>query len=155
MDIERRLKRVEWTNHLSLVLLIIAVIALWHNSSNDVNAANHPGDIVANSIETRSLAVVNPTGKQGVTIAVGDDGMVSIGMTDVNGKGTISLLADPDGKPSICLAYRNVCRVVIGDVYRGNQREFSVQLRDKAGNAVWMPEAGNPVKYSAQASLNR
>lgn len=146
MDIESRLRRLERINGLLIVLLITAAITLWFTAGSNVSAAVQPGKIVAKAIETRSLAVVNPTGKQGVKIAVGDDGMVSIGMTDVSGKGTVSLLSDPDGKPSICLAYRNVCRVVIGDVYRGNQREFNVELRDKAGNSIWMPNIANPVK---------
>jgi hypothetical protein len=120
-----------------------------------VSADSRPRNIVADSVETRSLAVINPTGKQGVKIAVGDSGMVSLEMTDVNGKESIGLLSTSSGEPVICLAYNGKCRVVIGDVYRGNQREFSVQLRDKAGNAVWMPEAGNPVKSSGQASLDR
>ncbi len=155
MEIENRIKRLERTNGLLMLLLAITAIAFWCNASRRVSAAQHPEDIVANSIETRSLAVVNPTGKQGVKIAVGDDGMVSIGMTDVNGKLTVSLLSDPDGKPSICLSYRNVCRVVIGDVYRENQREFSVQLRDKAGNPVWMPATANPVAAAGRSSSSK
>lgn len=156
MDIESRLQALERTNRLLLLLLAMTVAMLWSTaSSSHVSAAQHPEDIVASSIEARSLAVVNPTGKQGVKISVGDDGMVSIAMTDVSGKGTIGLLSDPDGKPSICLAYRNVCRVVIGDAYRGNQRELSVQLRDEAGNPVWTPTTPNPVTTSGQGGLSK
>jgi hypothetical protein len=155
MDIENRLKRLERANGLLLLLLAITAIAFWCTASSHVSAAQHPADIVANSIETRSLAVVNPTGKQGVKMAVGNDGMVSIGMTDVNGKLTVSLLSDPDGKPSICLSYRNVCRVVIGDVYRENQREFSVQLRNKAGNSVWMPATTNPIAAAGRENSGK
>jgi len=120
-----------------------------------VDAAGHSRKIVAESIETRSLAVVSPYGKQRLTIDVGDSGMVGLGINDVNGKESISLLSAPSGEPSICLAYEGRCRVVIGDVYRGNQREFSVQLRDKAGNPVWMPDTANPVTSSAQVGPNR
>jgi hypothetical protein len=145
MDIEKRLKRLERTNRLLLLLLVITAITFWCTAGRNVNAAQQPVNIVANSIETHSLAVVNPTGKQGVKIAVGDDGMVSLEMTDVNGKESIGLLSDPSGKPSICLAYQNVCRVVIGDVYRANQRELSVQLRNSAGDPIWMPATQNPM----------
>ncbi len=144
MDFETRITRLERTNRLLLLLLAATAITFWCTASTHVSAAQHPADIVANSIQAHSISVINPTGKQGVKIEVGDDGMVSIAMTDVRGKQTISLLSDPDGKPSICLAYRDVCRVVIGDVYRENQREFSVQLRNNAGNSVWMPASANP-----------
>jgi hypothetical protein len=156
MDIEARLKRLERTNRLLLLLLAIAAITFWRTASSlHVDAAPQPGDIVASSIETRSLAVVNPTGKQGVKIAVGDDGMVSLEMTDVNGRESIGLLSDPDGKPSVCLAYRNVCRVVIGDVYRGSQREISVQLRSRDGKPIWMPAAPNPIAVGRPSGPSR
>jgi hypothetical protein len=146
MDIETRFKRLERANRLLLLLLAIAAVGFWSAmSGHNVNAAQRPRNIVANSIETHSLAVVNPTGKQGVKIAVGDDGMVSLEMTDVNGKESIGLLSGPDGKPSICLAYRNVCRVIFGEVYRGNQSEMSVQLRDHDANPIWMPVTPNPI----------
>jgi hypothetical protein len=152
MDIEQRLKRLERTNRLLLLLLAIAAITLWCTTGGHVNAAQRPANIVANSIETRSLAVVNPTGKQGVKIEVGDDGMVSVEMTDVNGKESIGLLSDPSGKPSICLAYQSVCRVVIGDVYRASQRELSVQLRDNAGDPIWMPAIQNSMAVARRGS---
>lgn len=156
MDIETRLKRVERTNRLLLLLVAIAAIAFWSVASGgNVNAAQQPVNIVANSIKTRSLDVVNPTGRQGVKIAVGDDGMVSLEMTDVNGKESIGLLSDPDGKPSICLAYRNVCRVVIGDVYRGNQREMSVQLRNRDAHPIWMPTTPNPLMVAPHDDSSR
>lgn len=155
MDFEARLKRLERTNRLLLLSLAIAAIALWCTASTHVSAAQHPADIVANSIQAHSISVVNPTGKQGVKIEVGDDGMVSIAMTDVRGKQTISLLSDPDGKPSICLAYRNVCRVVVGDVYRENRREFSIQLRNNAGNSVWMPATANAIATTERGSSSK
>jgi hypothetical protein len=155
MNVEDRLKRLERTNGLLLLLLAITAITFWCTASSHVSAAQHPGDIVARSIETRSLSVVNPTGKQGVKIEAGDDGMVTIAMTDVSGKQTISLLSDPDGKPSVCLAYRNACRVVIGDVYRKNQREFSIQLRNKTGDSVWMPATANPVAAVGRGNASK
>jgi len=151
MNFESRLKRLEWTNRFLLVLLPI----VWCAAISHVNADSRPRKIVADSIETGSLAVVNPTGKQGVKIEVGDSGMVSLEMTDVTGKESIGLLSVPSGEPSICLAYEGKCRVVIGDVYRENQRELSVQLRDKAGSAVWMPGTANPVRNSQQASVSK
>lgn len=156
MDIESRLKKLERTNRV-LIAALFGVLAATATTAvvGHVHAQGRARKIVADSIETRSLAVVNPTGKQGVKIAVGDDGMVSIGMTDVSGKGTVSLLSDPDGKPSICLAYRNVCRVVIGDVYRGDQRELSIQLRNSSGNPVWMPATPNPIATAARGGLRK
>ena len=156
MNTENRLKRLERINVFLLFFLAIMAITFWCTVSSHVNAAEHSSVIVANSIETRSLAVVNPTGKQGVKVAVGDDGMVSIGMMDVNGKETIGLLTEANGEPSICLASKgSVCRIIIGEVQKGNQREFSVQLRDKAGNPVWMPTTTNPVTIDGPGNASR
>ena len=120
--------------------------------------AGKPGSLNSRSIAPNSGANifgVNPTGRQGVKIAVGDDGMVSLEMTDVSGKESIGLLSDPDGKPSVCLAYRSVCRVVIGDVYRKNQRELSVQLRNNVGNSIWMPATANPIVAAAPGNSSK
>lgn len=159
MDIETRLRRLERTNRFLLLLLIIAIGIAWYSAwtaNSHVSAAQHPANIVANSIETRSLSVVNPTGKQGLYVSVGDDGIVTLLITDAKGEETIGLgSVNTVGEPSICLAYRNVCRVVIGDVYRGNQREFSVQLRDKDGNPVWMPATENPVAAAPRGSSRK
>ena len=149
MDIESRIRRLEWTNRSLIFLLSIALI-LWMTAGH-VSAGSSAKRIVADAVETRSLSVVNPTGKQGVKIAVGDSGMVSIEMTDVNGREALGLLSVSSGEPSLCLAYQGKCRVVIGDVYRGTQHEFSVQLRDKAGNSVWMPETANPAEAPGQS----
>lgn len=149
VNIENRLKRLERANRFLLLLIAAMAVALWSVAAGHVSAAQNPQNIVANSIKTHSLSVVNPTGKQAVTIAVGDDGMVSLGMTDVNGKETIGLLTEANGEPSICLAYKgSVCRIVIGEVQRGNQREFSIQLRNADGKPGWMPATANPVAAS-------
>src|ERR1035441_9168675 len=95
MDIESRLKRLEWTNRFLFVLLPI----VWCAAMSHVSADSRPRNIVADSVETRSLAVINPTGKQGVKIAVGDSGMVRLEMTDVNGKESIGLLSTSSGEP--------------------------------------------------------
>lgn len=157
MDIENRLKRLERTNRLLLFLLAIAAIAFWCTASDHVSAAQHPANIVADSVETHSLTVDNPSyGKQALRVTVGDDGIVTLLITDVKGEETIGLgSVNSVGEPSICLGYRNVCRVVIGDVYRGNQEELSVQLRDKVGNPIWMPATANPVASVGRGNANR
>jgi hypothetical protein len=146
MDLENRLRRLERTNRLLLVLLAItATTFVCAASDHGARLAQRPATIVADSVVTRSLAVVNPTGKQGLRIAVGDDGMVVLGITDAKGKETIGLISEPDANPTLCFAYRKVCRVVIGGVYRGLQPEMSVQLRDSLGHPIWMPGAANPL----------
>jgi hypothetical protein len=157
MDVESRLKRLERTNRLLVTLLVLFVVVVGFNIGSRVDAATstEKKDIVANSVTTRSLAVVNPTGKQVVKIEVDDDGMVGVGVADADGEETIDLLSDPSGTPSICLSYHHVCRIVIGDVYRGNQREFSVQLRNKDKKTVWMPGVANPEPLSGRNDLNK
>lgn len=157
MDIETRLRRLERTNCLLLFLLAVTAIAFWWTASGHVSAAQQPTNIVANSVETHSLIVDNPSyGKQAFKVTVGDDGIVTLLITDVKGEETIGLgSVNPVGEPSICLAYRNVCRVVLGDVYRGNQEEMSVQLRDKAGNPIWMPATANPVAAAGRRSSSK
>jgi hypothetical protein len=146
MDFENRLKRLEWMNRFLIGLLSAVLIVAWSTASGHVNGASRTSKVVANSVVTHSLTVDNSTGKQAVTVDVGDDGMVSIGMTDVNGKETIGFLVDSAGNPSICLADKGTpCRIVIGDVYRGSQRELNIQLRDKDGTSVWMPPTANPI----------
>ena len=112
---------------------------------NKANAEAHPRKIIADSVETHSLSVVNPYGKQGVEIHVGDTGFVTLDMLDTQGRESISLLTTPSPEPSICLGYKGKCRIAIGDVYRGDQRQMSIQLRAKDGKTVvWMPETTNP-----------
>lgn len=143
MDIERRLRRLEWTNRFLMVLLLLGIGS---GAIGYVNAQGHAGKIVASSIETRSLKVDDPAyGKQGLEVSVGDDGIVSLSITDVEGELTAGLSSvNPVGEPALCLSYQGTCRVVIGAVYRGNQPEFNVQLRDKHGNPIWMPGTANP-----------
>lgn len=144
MNLEDRLKRLERINTvLVLFCLALAIFAFWYAANGRVAAAQQLPNIVANSVKARSLAIINPTGKQSLTISVGDDGMVGLEVTNVRGEESIGLLSDPDGKPSLCLAYQNVCRVVLGDVYRGQQRELSIQLRNDLGQSVWMPNRPN------------
>lgn len=140
MDIENRLRRLERRNRCLLILLALIV---GYEATSYVNAGEHPQRIIADSVQTHSLSVVNPYGKQAVTIEVGDTGMVSLGVSDAEGQETIGLLSTPSGEPSICLAYGGKCRIVIGEVYRGNQPELSMQLRDKNGHSIWMPETAN------------
>ena len=80
MDIETRLRRLELTNRLLLTLLLLIAV---YSTIGKVNAEGHPRRIIADSVETHSLSVVNPYGKQGVTIDVGDSGMVGLGFSDV------------------------------------------------------------------------
>jgi len=143
MDIERRVRRLEWTNR---VLIVLLVIAIGRGAIAYAQAQGHTGKIVASSIETRSLKVDDPSyGKQGLEVSVGDDGMVGLSITDVKGELTVGLSSvNPVGEPTLCLSYRNVCRVAIGVAYRGNQPEFNVQLRDEHGNTIWMPGTTNP-----------
>jgi hypothetical protein len=142
MDVERRLRRLEWTNRFLMVLLLIGIGS---GAVGYVNAQGHAGKIVASSIETRSLKVDDPGyGKQGLEVSVGDDGIVGLSITDVKGELVVGLSSvNPVGEPVLCLSYEDVCRVAIGDVYRGNQREFNVQLRDRHGNPIWMPSTAN------------
>jgi hypothetical protein len=141
MDIEERLRRLEWKNRLySILLAIIGAYA----GIGYVGAEDHTAKVVADSVVTRSLSVVNAYGKHGVKIDVGDSGIVSLGLYNVKGKSTISLFNEADGLPSICLEDGNTCRIVIGEVYRGTKPEFSLQLRDKNGEPIWMPETPNP-----------
>ncbi len=145
MNIEKRMKQLEWVNGALIVSLMGMGIVFYFSNIRHAKASESLPNIVANSITTHSLNVDNPTGKQGITMAVGDDGMVDIGLNNVNGHGSIDLLSDPSGRSSLCLAYKNVCRIVIGDVYRGTQEEFSIQLRNDHGKSIWMPSMSNPV----------
>lgn len=143
MSIEGRLRRLEWTNRilLALVAVMLASAAMVH-----VHAQVPHRKIVADSIETRSLVVDNPAyGKQALRVTVGDDGIVTLSITDVKGEETFSVgSVNPVGEPTLCMDYRGVCRVAIGAIEPGNRPEFSVQLRDKHGHAIWMPKAPNP-----------
>lgn len=141
MDIEKRLRRLEWTNRVLFALVLIAVAGA---TTGYVKAARSPGKIVADSVVTRSLKVVNPYGKQGVEIAVGDDGMVGLDFTDTSGRQTLGLLSDPAGSPTICLDDQHTCRVAIGYVSRHNCPELNLQLRNKNGDPIWMPKTVNP-----------
>lgn len=142
IDFDRRIRRLEWMNRFLLVGLVLVVVGAL---SDHVTAEAQAGRIRAESIETRSLTVENPTyGKQSLKITVADNGMVTLLITDQKGETAVGLTApNPVAEPILCLSYQNVCRVAIGAVYRGNQPEFSVQLRNKEGHPVWMPSAPN------------
>lgn len=146
MDIEVRLKRVERMNRLLLALLLVTL---------GTAAASHAhskrtGKIVANSVVTHSLDVINPTGKQAVHLFAGKDGMVGIEMTTTDGKEAVGLATSPSGQPTLCLSYHDVCRVAIGAVYRINTPEMSIQLRGPGGHTIWMPTTSNPFSLSGQ-----
>lgn len=146
MEIEGRLRKLERTNRLLVAVTLAALLAAaWTAVTGHANAEGHTGRIVADSIETRSLTVDNPAyGKQTLRVTVSDDGMVTLLVTDVKGEATFSLgSVNPVGEPSVCLDYRGVCRVAIGAVYRRDQPEFSIQLRDKHGRTIWMPRTVN------------
>ncbi len=145
MNVEKRMKQLEWVNGILLVSFIGMGIIFYISNIKHVKASDSLPNIVANSIKTHSLTVDNPTGKQGITMAVGDDGMVVIGLNNVNGHGTIDMLTESDGKASLCVAYKNICRIVVGNVYRGTKDEFSIQLRNDKGKSIWMPPISNPV----------
>ncbi len=142
MDLETRVQRLERTNRLLLVLLLVTGA---YSVIGRASAASDPKKIVADSVETRSLAVVNPYGKQALRISVSDDGMVGLGLSDVSGKEALSLLLTSAGEPSVCVGYHDSpCRIVIGDVSRDHRRELSIQLRDEKGNPIWTPPVSNP-----------
>lgn len=140
MDIEQRVRRLEITNRVLSALVLITVAGA---TVGYVKAAGSPGRIVADSVVTHSLKVINPYGKQGVEIAVGNDGMVGLDFTDTNGRQTLGLLADPAGSPILCLDGQHTCRVAIGLVYRHNCPELNIQLRDESGHTIWMPGVVN------------
>ena len=150
MDLEGRVRRLEWTNRF---LIAVCFVAIGSNAIRNVHAQGHSGKIVASSIETRSLKVDDPSyGKQGFEVAVGHDGIVGLSITDVTGQTTFGIVSpNPVGEPILCLSYEGVCRVAIGAVYRSKQPEFSVQLRDKHGNPIWMPGTANTyVPYNSR-----
>jgi hypothetical protein len=147
MDIERRIKRLEYTNRVLWTLFLLTFGIL---STNYAGAANKRTDITANSIKTSSLFVANRYGKQGVHIEAGDSGLVSLTITDANGKQSVALLSDPSGRPMVCLSYGGKCRLALGDVYRGDNRELNFQLRDKQGKIIWMPDALNPAPSASR-----
>ena len=146
MDIEKRLRRLELTNRLLIALVLIALAGA---TTGYVKAARSPGTIVADSVVTHSLRVVNSYGKQGVEIAVGDDGMVGLDFTDSSGRQTLGLLSDPAGSPTICLDDQHTCRVAIGLIYRDNCPELNIQLRNKDGAPIWTPKIVNPFTPTA------
>lgn len=146
MNIERRLRRLEFTNRMLFVLLLIAGAG---TTIGYVKAAGSPGRIVADSIVTRHLRIVNPTGKQSAEIFVGDDGSVGLNFYGTNGKLTLGVYSDPAGSPTICLDDQHTCRVAIGLVYRDNCPELNVQLRNNRGHSIWMPNVVNHVTPTA------
>lgn len=141
MDIERRIRRLEWTNRLLFAsLLMVAAYA----ATGFVDAAAPAGKIVADSVVTHALHVVSPYGKQSFDVEIGDSGVVDVALNGSDGKSTLNLLLEADGSPSMCVSDGHTCRIVIGSVSRNNQREISIQLRDKNGHTIWMPDVANP-----------
>lgn len=141
MEIEKRIRRLEWTNRALLASVLIVVVGA---ATGYVKAATSPEKVIANSVTTQSLSVVNPYGKQGFYVKVDKSGRVSAELRDANGKTTLRLLSTVSGEPSICLSDSHTCRVVIGSVIRAGQRELSIQLRNKNGHMIWMPGVNNP-----------
>ena len=147
MDIEKRLRRLELTNRLLFALVLIAVAGA---TTGYVKAARSPGKIVADSVVTRSLKVVNPAyGKQGIELFAAEDGSVGLIFTGYDGKQTLGLYADPAGSPSMCLDDKHTCRIVIGSVDRNNCPELNIQLRNKDGAPIWTPKIVNPFTPTA------
>lgn len=77
--------------------------------------------------------------------------MVTLALTNPQGKQTIALGTDPSRLPAVRVGTGGPCRVILGDVDRGRAREMSLQLRDKNGRAIWMPQARNALRRSMAA----
>lgn len=140
MDIEKRIRKLEFTNRLLLALALIAVVGA---TTGYVKADRPVRKITADSVVTHSLTVVNQLGKQSAKIFVGDDGSVGLNFYGTSGKLNLSIYSDPAGSPSICLGDRHTCRLAIGYVFRNNCPELSFQLRDENGKSIWMPSTVN------------
>ena len=156
MNIESRLKRLERTNRFLFALLfVILLVGAGSVTNRQVDAKGRTSRIVADSIETRSLTVDDPAyGKQALRVTVGDNGTVTLSITDVKGKETFGVgSVNPVGEPTLCLGYRGVCRVAIGAVERGDRPEFSVELRDKHGRTIWMSKTPNPYVPSRRTRI--
>ena len=141
MDIETRLRKLEWMNR---VLITLLVVCAGYTTMIYLHSEEESRSVTADSIQTRSLSVVNTYGKQGFKIDTGDSGTVALTFSGTKGKITVGLVISPSGDPNFCLFYAGVCRIALGEVYRSNQRELSIQLNDKEGHPIWMPETPNP-----------
>jgi len=143
MEMEKRLRRLEKANRVQFILLALmgAYISIGY-----VNAATQPKKIVADSIVTHELAVVDEVGPSRITMSVSKDGGNTLAFVDTKGDQTMSLGLLATGQPDICLADDYTCRITLGESFRdNNKRELNIELRDRNGKTIWMPETRNPL----------
>lgn len=142
MDIEKRVRKLEFTNRILFALMLIAMAGA---TVGYVKAAGSPTKLFVNSVVTHSLEVVNPAyGKQRAEIFAGYDGSVGINFYSTDGKLTLGIYSDPAGSPTVCLDDQHTCRVALGLVYRHNCPELNFQIRNGSGDSIWMPKVVNP-----------
>ena len=150
MDIETRLRRLERTNRVLWAMLLLAVCIA---STGYAVAAGRGKNLKVDSVTTHALYVTNPYGKHGVTITTGDTGYATIGMTNPDGGGVLSLQSDPAGNATLCVAFHGVCRVLLGALVRGKSPEMTVELWDAEGKTVAYSSTGSSAQTSVLALL--